>query len=129
MDVKPGRRMLVVDDQELMRELLSAVFSGQGFEVDTAADGAEALAKVGRRAPAVMLLDLRMPEVDGWQVLDALRREPRTAGLPVVVMSASGDPRCSERARAAGALYLEKPFPLGHLVEVVHTLVSADALA
>jgi CheY-like chemotaxis protein len=110
MDVKPGRRMLVVDDQERMRELLSAVFSGQGFEVD-------------------MLLDLRMPEVDGWQVLDALRREPRTAGLPVVVMSASGDPRCSERARAAGALYLEKPFPLGHLVEVVHTLVSADALA
>jgi CheY-like chemotaxis protein len=128
--VNSGKRMLVVDDHELMRELLTAVFGGLGYEVDTAADGTEALAKVRRAAPEVVLLDLRMPGLDGWQVLEALRRDPRTARLPVIVMSAAGDPQCGQRARDQGALYLEKPFPLGHLVGMVQTLVSApDAVA
>jgi CheY-like chemotaxis protein len=123
--VKSGKRMLVVDDHETMRELLTAVFSGLGFEVDTAADGTEALAKVAQGSPQVLLLDLRMPMLDGWEVLEALRREPRTACLPVVVMSAAADPNCTQRAQAAGALYLEKPFPLAHLVGVVNSLVAA----
>jgi two-component system, OmpR family, alkaline phosphatase synthesis response regulator PhoP len=123
--VKSRKRVLVVDDQRYITELLGAVFEQLGFTVELAFDGQAALATIGHGAPDVMVLDVRLPELDGWQVLEALRREPGTARLPVVMMSASGDPGYPQRARRSGAQYLEKPFPLARLVETVEALVSS----
>lgn len=124
--MKPRKSILVVDDQRVITELLGAVFEQLGFAVELAVDGRAALASASRTVPDVIVLDVRLPELDGWQVLEALRREPRTARLPVVMMSASGDPGYPQRARRSGARYLEKPFPLARLVETVEGLVSSS---
>jgi CheY-like chemotaxis protein len=125
--VKSGRRLLVVDDQEVITYLLSVILRERGFEVDTAVDAREALQKADRAE--LVLLDVMLPEMDGWQVLDALRRQPGTARLPVIVMSAAIDPLYSKRAREAGARYLEKPFPMATLLQVIDTLIPPPTVA
>ena len=125
---KSRGRLLVVDDQEVITELLSAVFRDRGFDVDCARHGRDALAKAGQAD--LMLLDVMLPEMDGWEVLSALRRDPRTERLPVVMMSAAVDPVYPRRARQAAAHFLEKPFPLARLLEVVDGLIPPrDAVA
>lgn len=112
-----GRRVLVVDDDASIRGFVSEALGEEGYEVVQAANGSQALELVAERAPDLILLDVRMPGVDGWQVLDELRSAagPQT---PVVVMTASFTGQ--DRALQSGAQgYLAKPFELGDLVECV----------
>jgi CheY-like chemotaxis protein len=107
--------LLVEDDPDLLRFAQVTLRLG-GYRAVTATDGETALALAKKARPHLMVLDLRLPELDGWQVLAALRAEPKTARLPVLVLTASAGPADRERALAAGvADYLVKP-------------VSADAL-
>ncbi|HET6380841.1 MAG TPA: response regulator [candidate division Zixibacteria bacterium] len=110
--------ILVVDDDPAIRDAVRDVLEMEGLPVETAADGSEALVKITARAPRLVLLDMRMPGLDGW----GFARELRAAGieLPVVVMTAAADAR--RWAEEIGAVaVMAKPFGVGELMDVVRT--------
>lgn len=107
--------VLVVDDDPDIREGIADVLEVSGYTVSMAENGRAALALLrGGPLPALILLDLMMPVMDGWEMLAALRAEPRLAGVPVVILTAMDQ---SKVPVAAG--YLRKPFDLDDLVSVV----------
>jgi two-component system, cell cycle response regulator DivK len=102
----PGPRVLIVDDNERNLKLACDVLKAAGFSTLTAADGASALALAEEEIPDLVLLDLRLPDLDGGDVARALARGARTRGIPVVALSALPD-RGESAPCFAG--YLEKP--------------------
>ena len=104
--------VLVVDDDVVIRDTLREVLEQEGYEVVSAENGKEALEVLARSEPlpGVMLLDLMMPVMTGWEVLEVLQKSERLSTLPVVVVSAMGAP-CT--------LFLQKPVKLSRLLEVV----------
>jgi CheY-like chemotaxis protein len=116
-------RVLVVEDEPLVRALVTMAFEAEGYEVDTAADGAEALAKACQQPPQAIVLDLMMPVMNGWDFLDAWQCQPTSQAVPVGVMSAGG---CQEeQAPVDVQAYLTKPFNIDRLVATVTGLVTA----
>jgi signal transduction histidine kinase/CheY-like chemotaxis protein/putative methionine-R-sulfoxide reductase with GAF domain len=102
-----GRSVLIVDDEEAVRRLVVETLSSEGLEVREAADGEEALAAVAERRPDAIVLDLVMPKLDGFGVLERLQQNPETRAVPVVVLTArrlSGAERKSLSARAVPLL-------------------------
>jgi CheY-like chemotaxis protein len=109
-------RVLVVDDDPEVRELMQDVLERRGFDVVVVDSGAEALGYLARDTAGLILLDLEMDDVDGWEVLGALKRHPRFGSFRVVVVSGAN----STVPRWAG--YLRKPFH----VEALLALLAAD---
>jgi len=91
MDMKPEGRVLVVDDDEHAVEILYRLLEREGFEVLRARSGKEALAVVAEQDVDVILLDVMMPEMDGFAVCGALRRDERTRDIPVLLLTAKDD--------------------------------------
>jgi CheY-like chemotaxis protein len=119
-------RILVVDDDPGLREVLAEVLSERGYEVTCAPDGRAALdVLVARPPPSVILLDLAMPVMDGWTFRAEQQRDPRLASIPTIVLSASlgADSRDVEELDADAML--PKPFDLARLVEAVERVASA----
>jgi CheY-like chemotaxis protein len=111
--------ILVVDDDPSIRTTVSEILAMEGYPVETAADGAEALQAVERVQPALVLLDMRMPVMDGWGFARALR--DRGLHLPILVMTAAQNARrWAEEIGADG--YLAKPFDLLDLLNAVEQL-------
>lgn len=109
--------VLIVDDDEDIRQVIADALADAGYVTHPVSGGREAIGAAQRERPHLILLDVRMPHVDGWQVLEELRVEagPQT---PVVVMTAGYD--AQDRALAAGAQgYLGKPFDLDDLISTV----------
>jgi CheY-like chemotaxis protein len=120
-----SRRILVVDDQLSIREVLHDALSEAGADVGTAADGAAALASVADIRPDIILLDLSMPGMSGWQVLEALHAAEATASIPVVLQTSTEDYRSFDRAKKRGvAAFISKPFRLGEVVETCRRIVE-----
>lgn len=108
--------ILVVDDDPKIRELVSDLLGMQGYDVYTATNGVEALEFLERRTPRLVVLDIRMPVLDGWGFARALQ-EQRTA-LPMLVLSGAVDARrCASEIGAAG--FVSKPFDVDDLVHAV----------
>lgn len=106
--------VLVVDDDQDIRESLAQILTEEGFDVTSACNGAEALEEIARKTPDVMLLDLMMPVLNGWEVLEALRKRGTHPKLPVVVLSA---------LEAEGAVdYIQKPIRLPKLLALIDTI-------
>ncbi len=129
MSLPPGsdaRCILVVDDDPEIRRFIEAALGDAGYAVRLAANGSEALAAVEAHHPDLILLDVRMPGVDGWQVLDALR-SAAGAQTPVVVMTASFTGQ-DQALRSGAQGYLAKPFELSDLLECVdlHSRLALD---
>lgn len=115
-----GVDVLVVDDEPVLADLVARHLTAAGHRVRTAADGQQALAAIGEARPDVLVLDVLMPVLDGWGVLEALAEQPSTAELPVVMMTALASEEDVIRAHLTGAVeYLTKPFEVGALVAVV----------
>ncbi|HEV3402224.1 MAG TPA: response regulator [Acidimicrobiales bacterium] len=118
-------RVLVVDDDPVILELLRINFEIEGFEVLPATDGEEALAKARHEAPDVVLCDIMMPRLDGIEVVTQLRDDPRTAHLPVVLLSAKAQKVEVDRGLAAGADdYVTKPFDPLELLDRVNAALA-----
>lgn len=96
-------RILIVDDLADNRELYATYFQLEGFDVDLAGDGEEALRRVDAMMPDIIVMDLSMPVLDGWEATRRLKTNPRTASIPVVVLTAIHEELELARARAAGA--------------------------
>jgi CheY-like chemotaxis protein len=88
--VTPGQAILVVDDDDDFREALCEVLSEAGYPVEQAGNGELALRRIAIEAPGVVLLDLKMPVLDGWGVVERMRKEPASAHIPVLILSAYG---------------------------------------
>jgi CheY-like chemotaxis protein/two-component sensor histidine kinase len=121
------RRVLVADDDADVRTLLRVALGKAGFAVKTARDGKEALAIARRGGIGLLLMDLRMPVMDGFAVLQALRKDQATAELPVIVMTGSERLKVGARASvlALGAAdFVTKPFDLDTLIQEVRTIMQ-----
>ncbi len=115
--------ILVVDDQEGIRFLLKEVFKGGKYRVVTAADGAEALTKWEEWGPDLVLLDMKMPGLDGLDVLRKLAEKHRQ--VPVIMMTAYGELQIVEEALGLGAKgYITKPFDILELRQTVDTILA-----
>src|SRR6266704_6351050 len=112
----PERPILVVDDDPTILATVSEVLDMEGFAVMTATNGAEALVAVDQRVPSLVLLDMRMPVLDGWGFMRAVRE--RGLSLTVVVMTAAADARRWGREIGAEGV-LAKPFELDELLAAV----------
>ena len=123
--------ILVVDDDPSVRRLLSVQLGLAGHEVYIAEDGASALIEIGRSKPDVLVLDVMMPLLDGWQVLEVLRAKPLYQNLPVVLLTAKSQADDVERSYALGAsLVMAKPYDGDRLLAMIETVrVQAEVLA
>ncbi len=117
-------RVLVVDDNEAIRRLIRVNLELEGFEVVTAADGAECLEVVRRVKPDVVTLDVMMPRLDGLRTAAQLRAQQQTARLPIAIVSAC-TPADLDRGESVGVDgYLGKPFDPEDLVALVRRLMA-----
>lgn len=107
------KRLLIVDDEVAIVEALQDVLVGEGYEVDTAYNGAEGLKRMQAARPDVVLLDMMMPVMDGRELLHRMRQDDGLKAIPVIVMSAG---RISEEERRISSRFLAKPFELDVLL-------------
>jgi CheY-like chemotaxis protein len=114
--------VLVVEDDPMIQEVLALALADEGYEVATATDG-DALAEAAVDRPAVILLDVNMPGMDGLEVLDHLRADPATRPIPVVLMSAA-ERLAEHRGRPGVAAVLPKPFCLEEALTTVARLAG-----
>jgi CheY-like chemotaxis protein len=110
--------VLIVEDDEDIRADLAAILGLKGWPVEQAANGLEALEHMRRELPCVVLLDLMMPEMNGWELRAAMKNDVRLRDVPVVVVSGAGRLDESTAALDAAAV-LPKPFELAQLLELV----------
>jgi len=121
-------KILLVDDEPALRELLRATFEGADVSVDEAESGLEAEARIRRRRPDVIVLDLRMPGMDGVELCKRLKAEPRTREIPIVLLTGA-DPEEARRAQRAGAAALvRKPFSPLDLLAVVEGVAGRSPM-
>lgn len=116
--------VLVVDDFGAVREHYREALEAEGLRVDEAGDGAGALAAIARSRPGAVVLDLNMPELDGYQVLAALRSDPATTTLPVILVTAASDVTAGLHAGADD--FIAKPFRREELVARVQALLRNE---
>jgi DNA-binding response OmpR family regulator len=118
-------RIYVVDDEPDMVELLATVLKGEGYDVETYTDGRAALARVLEDPPALLLLDLMMPDLDGFELLKLLRLDSRGKHVVVLVVSARTGHRAQLETLQLGAnAYIYKPFSPRELVVQVRQLLA-----
>ncbi len=116
-------KVLVVDDERDICRMISNILKEEGYKVDKAYDGEQAIRKVKARGYNLMLLDYKLPDIDGIDVLKEIRRIKPS--LKVIMISAYGSPSIKSMAKKLGAYrFLDKPFDLNRLVKIVR-----DALA
>jgi len=122
-------RVLVIEDDGSISQLLRMIFESDGHEVLVAEDGSRGLATATRRNPDVIVLDIMMPFMDGFAVLEALREDERTVSTPVLMLSANQTEAVEERCYRLGAQgFMRKPFDPGILLGTVKDLVTAPPL-
>jgi len=124
-EVPPGRRVLVIDDDEAFLEVVRELLTASGFSVETARQGFLAGYLVGRRAPDVIVLDLVMPGLDGYEVLALLREREESRGIPVVACTSLRGPETETRLKKAGFdAFVRKPIDFKVLVRTIETLAG-----
>ncbi|WP_162823879.1 response regulator [Lysobacter sp. TY2-98] len=124
----PGKAILIVEDNPDIRDTFRTLFELEGFDVQLAANGEDALASLARsdEAPCLILLDLSMPVMDGWEFLDVLRSREQGAEIPVTVLSANVDANVSRDLRTRyGCRVLPKPASVDTLLDVVRSYQHA----
>ncbi|HEX5949571.1 MAG TPA: response regulator [Actinomycetota bacterium] len=126
METTVATSVLVVDDEPQVVWMLRFSLEAEGYQTISAADGRDALEQIRRNRPKVVLLDIMMPVMDGWSVLEELRTLPAEERPRVVVVSARASVRDRDKAVELGAdAFVAKPFNVDDLLGVVHGLERA----
>lgn len=121
-------KILLVEDNELSRDMLSRRMQRKGFEVVTALDGQEALSKAVAEKPDLILLDMNLPVLDGWDVAPRLKSADATRAIPIIALTADAMPEDRGRALAAGCDdYDTKPVELTRLLDKIHALIGTPS--
>ncbi len=117
------RRILVVEDDVGTSRLVGEILRSEGTKIEYASDGVDALETLRTSVPDLVVLDLALPRIDGWEILNTLQQAGRE--IPVVIITAHGQGSAAERAFEAGASrFFEKPFIPGELKEAVSELLE-----
>jgi CheY-like chemotaxis protein len=118
-------KILLVEDQEMNRDMLSRRLKKRGYEVSIAVDGAEGLEKARAEAPELILMDMSLPVIDGWEATRRLKADEATRGIPVVALTAHAMSTDREKALEAGCdAYETKPVELPRLLETMEKLLG-----
>jgi CheY-like chemotaxis protein len=121
----PEPRILVVDDDGAIRRLLTMMLEDEGYQVVAAETGEQALAAIERDAPALILLDVLLPGIDGWEVLRRLR--PDSSGLPPIILLTAGTVPPDRQSEFSGFEIVTKPFDADDLMERIGRHLRARA--
>jgi len=115
-----AKTVLVVEDKASLTQMLQFLFLSKGLSVQIAYNGQEALEKVTSIVPSLILLDIMMPQMDGFEVLEKLKKDPATSNIPVIMLTARKSREDMQRARDLGAVeYITKPFKAVEVVDKV----------
>jgi CheY-like chemotaxis protein len=125
-----GQRVLVVEDSQVIQRLIEVCLKPAGFTVETRDDGPSGLQAALDNPPDLLILDVGLPKMDGWEVLSRLRSELNTRNLKVLVLTAHAQEETRERADRGGAdAFLTKPFRPNDLRHTVTQLVAGESVA
>lgn len=118
--------ILIVEDDKFLRDLISQKLSKEGYNIDQAVDGEEGVKKTKEIKPAIVLLDLILPGIDGFEVLTKLKEDPETKNIPVIILSNLGQREDVERGLKLGAAdYLVKAhFTPGEIIEKMKKIMK-----
>jgi DNA-binding response OmpR family regulator len=120
-------KILIVDDESTIRFLITATLEDEGYELFEAADGREAVALVADVQPDVIILDVMMPGITGYELCAKLKREPATRGIVIIMLTAKGQERDRRHSEQAGAdYYLRKPFSPIELSALVASILPRN---
>jgi len=118
-------KILYVEDHPAQRDILAQMLELGGFEVETAADGQEGVEKAIAWQPDVILMDLRMPRMDGFEAIELIRKNETTAKTPIIAISAWASGKHRKRAMDVGATeHFTKPVDLNRLINTVKTYIK-----
>ena len=121
-----ARLVLIVDDYQDARQMYAACFASSGFRVAEASNGHEAIARAMELTPDVILMDLSMPDMDGWEATRRLKSEGRTKHIPIVALTSHAQGGAFESARRAGCdAFVSKPCLPDSLVDKVRCLLGS----
>ena len=124
------KKILVVDDEDDILHFLEMVLREKGYQVTTASGGHEALTRAQIDKPDLVLLDIMMPQMDGWEVLKLLRVDEDTRRIPVAMLSARTEAKDRVQGLQEGAIdYICKPFSLGELLAKIETIFGSEGKA
>ena len=119
--------ILLIEDHEDNRKIYSAILEHSGFRVLLAADGREGVRLAREGSPDLILMDISIPHIDGWQATEMLKSDPATAAIPVIALTAHALPEDRERAVAVGCDgYLTKPVEPRRVIEEVRRFLKRD---
>ena len=119
------KKILIADDESSLRFLLRKTLEGNGFDILEAADGKQALALAQKQVPDLIIMDVVMPDLYGSEVCERLRKQPKTARIPIIIITANGNIYNEEQAKESGAdYYMTKPFSPLKLKSLVHQILS-----
>ncbi len=123
-----GRKILIVDDDAFIRRPLEFILREEGFAPLTAVNGEEGLAKIEGERPDLIVLDVMMPGIDGYDVCRRVRTDPRFSSIPVILLTARGQESDCDRAFAAGATeFMSKPYSPSELIRRVREILTEGA--
>lgn len=123
-------RILLVEDNEMNRDMLSRRLIRRGYEVTLAVDGAEGVARARADSPDLILMDMSLPVMDGWDASRALKADPITARIPVIALTAHAMAADEQRAREAGCDDFDtKPVELDRLLGKITVLLERSKMA
>lgn len=118
-------RILVVEDEESLLKLESILFTSKGYQVTGVRGGKEALASIAEQAPDLIVLDLMLPDMDGFEVCRHIKENEATRAIPVVMLTAKKSSRDLEHGKQVGAdAYITKPFKSVKVLEVIEELLG-----
>lgn len=121
-------RILLVEDNELNRDMLSRRLQKRGYEVIMAVDGEQGMVAAQSTAPAIILMDMSLPGIDGWEATRRLKAAPQTAHIPIIALTAHAMPSDRDKALAAGCDDFDtKPVELERLLEKIAALLKPAA--
>jgi CheY-like chemotaxis protein len=121
-------KILLIEDNEMNRDMLSRRLQKQDYEVVTAVDGEEGVAKAQAEAPALILMDLSLPGIDGWEATRRLKAAPQTQKIPVIALTAHAMSDDRDKALAAGCDDFDtKPVELPRLLSKIQALLGKGA--
>ncbi len=122
-----AKKILIVEDYPATSEMMANLMKMEGFEAMIASDGMAGLKAAGSWHPDLILLDIMMPEMDGFEVCEKLKKNPETANIPVVIVSVRAADESVRKGRATGAVdYIPKPFDPFKLIELVKKYLPPD---
>lgn len=120
------RTVLIVEDNEKTSKMLNFLFMSKGCRIETAKNGIEALESLKKTIPDVVILDLMMPDMDGFDFCSNIRRESKYKDVPIIVLSALREKKHKDRLKLMGIYdYIEKPFSAAEIVERVSKVTSS----